>query len=129
MEPIISDFLADPLDSIKWVAIDYIKSNKISGACEMLCNAWKMLDDKKIYSYNSNVFRGNMANALGEIGDEKAVAILESFASKRQINNGTTGQCVISLGKIGKRCGAKHVVSALIKSFPPALKVNDAKDN
>jgi hypothetical protein len=116
----IGDLLADPLDGVKFAALDAVRSNPDPKHGISAAEAWRALEDKKIQSGNPNVLRMKLAEIMGICGGDEAVPLLGDFAARHEILNGTTGVCVRSLGQLGKR-KAKGAPQALLKSFPDAV--------
>ena len=113
--------LDDPMDGVKWAGIEGLKASKDPGAGALLCRAWKRHQEGRIESKNPNVFRGNLAQALAEVGDASAVPLLEGQATDHDALNGTTFTCIKALGRIGKRSGPAAVTPALLRAFPPPV--------
>jgi hypothetical protein len=123
----IGDLLADPMDSVKFAALDAAQGSQDPKLGARLAEAWRSLDEKKLSSKNPNVLRGRIAAALGDSGTAEAVPLLGAFAARHEFFNSTTGLCVSALGRIGKRLGARLVADALLQAFPPAAGPEEGK--
>jgi hypothetical protein len=117
---VLGDLLADPMDGVKYAALDAVKAAPGAVFGPALCDAWRALDAGRIPSRNPNVVRMKLAEGLGLCSGDDAVPLLESISSKRDFLNGTTTTSVRALGQLGRR-KAKGAAAALLKAFPDAV--------